>query len=105
MVWGMRDKPLRSSCVVCGSADARSLSTTSLADGRDVPVCGSHELSHLRSSRAGRTARTIGELVSLTTERRTRRDRRVDPSDELAGALAAAFAPDRARCGDRRKVS
>jgi acyl dehydratase len=100
----MQDKPLRASCVVCGLADARSLSMTTLGDGDVVAVCGSHELSHLRSVRAGRTARTVAELVSLTAERRNGLDRRAGPSDELAGMLAEAFAPKRGRKSDRRKV-
>jgi hypothetical protein len=98
----MQAKPLRVSCVVCGSADARSLSTTILADGTQVAVCGSHELAHLRSSTAGRTAESVADLVSLTADRRNSVDRRLGSSDELAGMLAEAFAPKRAPRGDRR---
>ena len=77
---------------------------TTLADGSEVVVCGSHELSHQRAARVGRTAWTVAELVSLTVERRDLGDRRTAPKDELAGMLTEAFAPKRGRGGDRRKA-
>jgi len=89
-----------SSCAVCGSVDERSLSTTTLADGKGVVVCGSHQLAHVRSVRR---ARSVGELVSLTEDRRNGIDRRARPHDALAAILASAFAGGRLRQSDRRK--
>jgi hypothetical protein len=86
-------------CVVCGSTDARELSTTILADGAQVPVCGSHELSHRRARVA---ARTIQELRALTVDRRIQEDRRAPPGDELGLLLTEAFAPRRRRVSGRR---
>jgi hypothetical protein len=90
----------RGACVVCGSSDARALSTTTLADGSEVEVCGTHALSH---ERAGGAARTISDLVALTEERRLFVDRRSVADDDLAAALAEAFAPRRTRGADRRR--
>jgi hypothetical protein len=95
--WMRADTPL---CAVCGLTDARALTTTSLADGTDVVVCGSHELTHRR---AGLSARTAAELATLATERR-RRHRRVPPSDELAGMLSDAFAGTRRVDRERRRT-
>jgi hypothetical protein len=86
-------------CVVCGMADARALTTTTLADGTRVPVCGSHELTHRR---AVVPAGTTAELCGLAAERR-RRHRRVVASDELAGMLSEAFAPARRGASERRR--
>jgi len=96
------NEPRRDSCVVCGSGDARSLSTTTLADGSEVPVCGSHALSHARS---GRLARTLADLRDLTGERRRVPDRRSVAVDELARSLTDAFAPGRPRAQARRRSS
>jgi hypothetical protein len=54
-------------CVVCGAADARTLSTTTLESGARVAVCGSHKLAHRR---AERLARSIDELRLLLCDRR-----------------------------------
>jgi len=87
-------------CVVCGASDARALTTTTLADGTRVPVCGSHELAHRR---VGTPARTTEELVRLAAERR-RRHRRAARGDELAGMLTDAFGRTRRRDGERRRA-
>jgi hypothetical protein len=54
-------------CVVCGSTDARVLSSTRLLEGERVTVCGSHKTAHQRSETI---ARTVDELRRLTGERR-----------------------------------
>jgi hypothetical protein len=95
--WMRADTPL---CVVCGLADARALTTTTLGDGTEVVVCGSHELAHRR---AGLSARTTAELANLAAERR-RRHRRVPPADELAGMLSEAFAGTRRVDRERRRT-
>jgi hypothetical protein len=93
------------SCSVCGSRDARTLSSTALASGAIVVVCGSHAVAHARESRP---ARTVAELRTLLSERRASRDRRdghdgrLGEPDELAQGLAAAFADDRRGPGLRR---
>jgi hypothetical protein len=90
------------SCSVCDSTDARTLSTTALASGAIVVVCGSHEVAH---SRASRPARTVRELRAVLGDRRERRDRRdLSPAetDALAQALAAAFSAERRARGRRR---
>jgi hypothetical protein len=97
---GRMKHPLRGACVVCGSSDARSLSTTLLADGSEVRVCGSHALSHRR---AGRAARSVSELVSLTRDRRRAGERRSPAEDGLAATLTEAFSPKAARGDDRRR--
>jgi hypothetical protein len=89
-------------CVVCGSSDPRSLSTTRLTDGTCVDVCGSHALAH---DRMGRTAGTILELVALTADRRQSPDRRSSDKDELAMLLDEAFAPRPARAATARRRS
>jgi hypothetical protein len=93
----------RPGCVVCGLRDARALSTTRLAGGTNVTVCGTHALIHERAQRrdAG-PARTIHELRTLTSERRFR-SRRGIPGDELGAILAAAFAGERRGGGERRR--
>jgi hypothetical protein len=80
-------------------ADARALTTTTLADGTKVPVCGSHALAHRR---AALRAQTRAELVSIATDRR-RRHRRASTGDELAGMLTDAFAPTRRGASERRR--
>jgi len=55
-------------CVVCGTTDARTLSSTRLRDGERVVVCGSHKMAHRRSDAI---ARTVAELRALTGERRS----------------------------------
>ncbi len=82
-------------CAVCGHADARALTTTMLATGEMVPVCGNHALMH---DRALRKATSAKELSKMAGERRDRKDRRDGTADELGGRLIAAF------CGDRRKT-
>ncbi len=88
-------------CVVCGSVDGRTLTTTPLASGALVIVCGGHAVAHARMELPARTAR---ELASMLRERRDRdrRDSYRGEVDELAAALAAGFAPDRRRIGRRR---
>jgi hypothetical protein len=86
-------------CVVCGATDARELSTTTLADGTRVPVCGSHELSHRR---ARVPARTVEELRALTLDRRSHGERRREDGDELGLLLTRAFAPQRRGAATRR---
>ncbi len=79
------------SCAVCGSSDARTLSSTALASGAVVLVCGSHAVAH---SRAERVARTVRELRAMLGERRSPRDRRdgqPGEADELAQCLSVAF--------------
>jgi hypothetical protein len=93
------EHPPGAPCVVCGTADARALTTTTLADGTVVPVCGSHELTHRR---APLRAQTTAELASITAERR-RRHRRVLARDELAALLTEAFAPPRRAASERRR--
>ena len=90
------------SCCVCGSSDARTLTTTPLTSGALVVVCGSHATAHARE---GRAARTGPELRALLKDRRARPDRR-DPrtgdADELAQQLSAAFCGERRSDGRRR---
>jgi hypothetical protein len=57
----------KTSCVVCGASDARTLSTTTLEQGARVPVCGSHKIAHRR---AERMARSVDELRLLLCDRR-----------------------------------
>jgi hypothetical protein len=93
------------SCSVCGSHDARTLSSTALASGAVVVVCGSHAVAHAREARA---ARSIAELRTMLGDRRASDDRRDvhDPRhgepDLLAQDLAAAFSSDRRGPGRRR---
>jgi hypothetical protein len=54
-------------CVVCSSRDARTLSSTRLADGTSVTVCGSHKIAHRKSERL---AGSIDELRVMLGERR-----------------------------------
>jgi hypothetical protein len=56
-----------SSCAVCGEADARVLSTTTLEGGERVTVCGSHKTAHRR---AETMARSIDELRLMLCDRR-----------------------------------
>jgi hypothetical protein len=62
-----RTAPQKTSCVVCGASDARTLSTTTLEDGARVTVCGSHKVAHRR---AERMARSVDELRMLLCDRR-----------------------------------
>lgn len=94
-----RIAPIEGECVVCGARDARVLSTTRLARGDVVVVCGSHEVSH---GRAGRVAASVAELRVLVGDRRARKDRRAQPGDELGLALSAAFDPREHRKRERR---
>jgi hypothetical protein len=55
-------------CVVCGTTDARLLSSTRLFEGERVVVCGSHKTAHRRSDAI---ARSIEELRTIVGERRT----------------------------------
>lgn len=89
-------------CSVCGSTDARTLSTTPLASGSIVVVCGSHAVAH---ARLGRPAETVAELRKTLADRRDRddrRDRRPGDVDELAASLASAFTAERRGQGRRR---
>ena len=84
------------SCAVCGSQDARSMSSTALSSGSVIIVCGSHATAH---GRLRRPARTVTELRAMLSERRglPGHDRRAAGSDELAESLALAFSPERRR--------
>jgi hypothetical protein len=74
------------------------LSSTRLAGGTVVTVCGSHELAHLR---ADAPAKSIEDLRILVGDRRTERERRTD-ADELALHLSLAFSGDRRGSRERR---
>lgn len=91
--------PCASPCAVCGHADTRALTTTMLATGEMVPVCGNHALMH---DRATRKAGSTKELMKLAGERRDRKDRRDGTADELGARLIAAFSGDRRRTDERR---
>jgi hypothetical protein len=54
--------------VVCGTTDARLLSSTRLLEGERVVVCGSHKTAHRRSDAI---AGSIDELRTIVGERRT----------------------------------
>jgi hypothetical protein len=84
------------SCIVCGHFDSRALSTTRLANGEIVVVCGTHELMHRR---AENPAKTVADLRRMLTERR-RGSRRGIEGDELGMRLSEAFASS-----DRRASS
>jgi hypothetical protein len=89
------------SCVVCGSSDSRTLSSTALASGAVVIVCGSHAVAH---ARATRSAGTVGELRAMLAERRGKKGRRDAlplETDELAQSLASAFNAERRGPGRR----
>ena len=88
------------SCAVCASSDRRSLTTTPLASGALVVVCGSHAVAHARVDGA---ARSVAELRAMLGERRDRHRRgdSADEVDELARSLSAGFCPERRRV-DRR---
>jgi len=62
-----RTAPSHTTCVVCGTADARLLGTTTLEDGVRVTVCGSHKVAHRR---AERVARSVDELRMMLCDRR-----------------------------------
>jgi hypothetical protein len=93
-------------CSVCGSRDARTLSSTTLESGAVVVVCGSHALAH---ARLGRPTRSVSELRATlkdrraTDERRLGRDATFGEPDELAEELSRAFSEDR-RSGGRRSA-
>ena len=59
--------PSHTSCAVCGTKDARLLSTTTLEDGLRVTVCGSHKVAHRR---AEKMARSVDELRMMLCDRR-----------------------------------
>jgi len=91
-------------CVVCGSSDARTLSTTPLASGAMVTVCGSHAVAHARASRAAGTVRELRSMLCDRREsddRRDRTDRYLGETDELASSLTAAFSGERRGPGRR----
>ncbi len=88
------------SCVVCGVSDSRVLTTTRLAAGELVVVCGSHELAH-RRAHVESPVRTVTQLRALVGDRRTDRERRTE-GDELALHLQLAFSSDR-RVRDERR--
>ena len=95
--------PSSDSCTVCGSRDARTLSTTALASGEMIVVCGSHAVAH---ARAEAPARTATELRAMLADRRDRTDRRnayKGETDELALALTTAFTRER-RGAERRNA-
>ena len=54
-------------CVVCGSTDLRSMSSTRLLEGERVTVCGSHKVAHHRSEAI---AKSVDELKTMIGERR-----------------------------------
>lgn len=62
-----RTAPSQTSCAVCGTADERLLSTTTLEDGLRVTVCGSHKAAHRR---AEKMARSVDELRMMLCDRR-----------------------------------
>ena len=86
-------------CTICGHADARALTTTMLATGAMVPVCGSHALMH---DRAPRKAASVKDLLRMFGDRRDRKDRRDGTADELGARLIAAFSGDRRKTDERR---
>ncbi len=86
-------------CSVCGHADARAMTTTMLATGEMVSVCGNHALMH---ERASRKAASVKELSKLAGDRRDRKDRRDGTADELGARLIAAFSGDRRKTDERR---
>lgn len=88
---------LHGTCCVCGYSDTRGLTTTRLACGEVVVVCGTHELMHRRTENA---ARTLLELRRLLRDRREVR-RRGAVADELGARLADAFITNR-RAAERR---
>lgn len=89
-----------SACAVCGDTDVRALTTTRLASGDVLVVCGTHELMHRRASKV---ARSFEELRDLVRERRGRRERRRPRADELGAALDSAFRDERRAAGERRR--
>ncbi|MDB4997811.1 MAG: hypothetical protein JWM74_5243 [Myxococcaceae bacterium] len=91
-------------CVVCGERDARQLTTTPLAGGEVVTVCGSHELMHRRATAA---ASSIAEMRAMLGDRREPRERRFEMTDELGAQLADAFTftSDRRSIRERRRLS
>jgi hypothetical protein len=92
---------IHGSCIVCGHFDSRALSTTRLATGDVVVVCGNHELMHRR---AESPAKSVAELRRMLTERRRGSRRGID-GDELGMRLSEAFASSDRRTGtgaDRR---
>jgi hypothetical protein len=93
--------PAPSSCAVCGSQDARTLSATPLASGATVIVCGSHAVAH---ARAGYAARSVKELRFMLAERRTTRERRGSYATavaEAARSLSITFKDERSGRGRR----
>lgn len=100
-IFGPMSTALHGSCVVCGHFDARALTTTRLANGEVVIVCGTHELIHRR---AESPAKSTADLRRMLTERRRGSRRGID-GDELGMRLSEAFASSDRRDGtgtDRR---
>ncbi len=87
-------------CTICGTRDARALLEVELGEGLHVVLCGSHELMWRR---AGKIARTVGELRATLGERRSMIRRAAGDGDELAERLSQAFAPHR-RVRERRAI-
>jgi hypothetical protein len=88
------------SCCVCRERDARALTTTRLASGEVVVVCGTHELMHRRLAQP---ARSEAELRSALRQRRSS-PRRGAGGDELGMRLSEAFASvERRRTGTDRR--
>ncbi len=91
---------IHGSCCVCRERDARALTTTRLANGEVVVVCGNHELMHRRQESP---AKSEAELRSSLRQRRTA-SRRGEGGDELGMRLSEAFSPvERRRTGTDRR--
>lgn len=89
------------SCCVCRERDARALTTTRLASGEVVVVCGTHELMHRRMSTP---AKSEAELKGSLRQRRTAA-RRGEGGDELGMRLSEAFSTvERRRTGTDRRA-
>jgi hypothetical protein len=88
-------------CVVCKLSDVRALTTTTLATGANVSVCGTHALIH---ERAPMRAESVVGLKDIAGNRRERRERRDGTADELGAQLIAAFSGERRRKNERRAI-
>ena len=96
----MSGSKVHGQCSICRENDARALTTTRLANGELVVMCGTHELMHRRMSAAAKTER---ELQAMLGQRR-RGSRRGEGGDELGIRLSEAFAPvERRRTGTDRR--
>jgi hypothetical protein len=87
-------------CAVCGTSDARLLVMVELPSGEGATLCGSHALLH---SRMNEPCRTVAELRTMLSDRRTMERRATGEGDELAERLTAAFT--RERRGNERRAS